>query len=366
MKLYDNNLFQRLAFTIAVIFISIIIMAIWWQRLFDKTLGYYVSSEKTILERDIYAGMYRDSAVIARLLQDKKIRISNVCTADICIQKINASQFYEITPEYENSIYHEKKRKLHMFYWETYFLMLIVLLTIGYMIWIILREKRIQNERQEFLVMTTHELKHPVSVLSLVMESLDRDSLPQNRVKEFIAKGLLEIKTLKKSLENILKLQEISFTRMKTAEAFDLNGFLRDLMQNWEMHELNRSQRIKFQEYKLTKISSHTPQNVLQVIVNNLVENALLYSSGEILVSCAKDQRGSYIEVKDSGLGFSKEDQKKYQKMFFRSSRHDIQNIQGSGLGHYIIKKLLEKNSLHMILDSGGENKGSVFRVYVK
>jgi signal transduction histidine kinase len=366
MRFYEKTLFLRLAFTLAIIFISIIIMVAWWQMLFHKNLDYYVLSEKKILETRIVSALYKQNNDIQNLLKENKIIFTQKCQGDICVPDINKNGFYEIHPEYDKLINKEKNRKFRMFLSETSFLIIIILFTIGYMVWVISREKKIQIEKQEFLTMTTHELKHPVSVISLLLESLSRGSLPENRINEFLQKGMNEVKTLKKSLDNILKLQELSSSARKPVTPYNVNIFLSDLVQNWQMHELNRENRIIFEKIHELEIMTQTNISDLQTILNNLIENALLYSKDKVIITNGHDNHGDYISVRDSGLGFSGEDIKNYQKMFFRSTRHDIQNIRGSGLGHFIIKKLLVKNSLQLTLESEGENKGSLFRLYIR
>jgi len=365
MKLYENTLFRRLTVTLAIIFFSILIMIYWWQLLFNRTLNYFVISEKKEIEVRLYQGL-NNHILINQLTQENKIHIVEKCVIDVCVKIPNASRYYEINPEYEHNILAEKARKLRMFQWESSFLISILLFTIGYMFWVILREKKNQIEKQEFLSMTTHELKHPVSVISLVLESLQRESLPRERIQEFIEKGLQEIKTLKKSLENILKLQELTFSKPDNTLPFKINEYLNNIFLNWQIHELNKNGRLFLVKDASNEFLVHTNQKDLQIILNNLIENALLYSSQEVYIITGKDTKGIYVEIKDKGLGFDDDDKNNFQKMFFRSRRHDIQNIRGSGLGHYIIKKLLDKHSLQLTLDSQGENKGSVFRLYLK
>jgi signal transduction histidine kinase len=374
MKSYENNLFIRLAVTLAIIFFSILVMIVWWQMLFERSLEYYVVGEEKALESNIVKGIYSQPELIRKLLSDRHILMTTNCTGDVCVQIPGQQWYYQISPEYERLIENDKIRKLHMFFWETSFLVFILLVTIGYMFWIVSREKKIQLEKQEFLAMTTHELKHPVSVISLVLESLLRDSLPKDRIQEFLQKGLSEVKTLKKSLENILKLQELTFTKKRNVQGYNLQEYVKTILQNWQLHELNREERIRFNEVQTSEnhfegngnLQCHVDPKDLQIILNNLIENALLYSTQDVLVNVGRDGKGSYLEVKDRGLGFTDDDKNNYQKMFFRSRRHDIQNIRGSGLGHYITKKLLVKHSIQIVLESDGENKGSTFKVYVK
>jgi len=366
MRIYGNKLYLRLAITLTVIFFSILIMVVWWQLLFGRTLDYYVTAEKITLENNILKGLYFQPEILQKLLSDKHVQRTSQCHSEICIKIPNADSYYEITTEYEKAIYNEKLKKLHMFYWETSFLGLILLVTIAYMFWVASREKKIQQEKEEFLAMTTHELKHPVSVISLLLESLQMDSLPRERVGEFIAKGRSEIQTLKKSLENILKLQEISFSKKGPATSYNLQDYLLDIQKSWQLHELNRENRIVYNMNRDLTLLCHVDKGDLQIILNNLIENALLYSREKIILETGKDGKGNYIQIQDTGLGFTDDDRKNFQKMFFRSRRHDIQNIRGSGLGHYIIKKLVARNSIHIVLESEGENKGSTFRLYIK
>ncbi|MDH4261556.1 MAG: HAMP domain-containing histidine kinase [Spirochaetia bacterium] len=366
MKPYENRLFLRLTVTLAIIFFSILFMIFWWQLLFDRALDYHVAAEKRTLENKILKGIYAQPELIHELTSTNCIIISNRCISDVCVKIPLTSTFYEISPEYLKIIENDKIRKLHMFFSETYFLVVILLVTIGYMFWIVSREKKYQEDKQEFLVMTTHELKHPVSVISLLLESLKMNSLPKDRIGEFIDKGLLEIKTLKKSLENILKLQELNRTHKKTVSAYNFQEYIKSIIQNWKLHSLNKDDRLVFSVSDDNNFFCHIDQSDLQIILNNLIENALLYSTNSVFLELGKDTKGNYIQVKDSGLGFTDEDKLSYQKMFFRSGRHDIQNIGGSGLGHYIIKKLAAKHSINIMLESDGENKGSTFKVYVK
>jgi|GEM_PF-2121403 len=382
MKSYEKNLFIRLAVTLAIIFFIVLVMIVWWQMLFNRSLEYYVIAEEKTLESNIVRGLYEQPGLVEKLLSEGHIVMTANCVGSVCVKIPGRDMFYQVSPRYEAMIESARVRKLHMFFWETSFLVVILLLTIGYMFWIVSREKKSQREKQEFLAMTTHEFKHPVSVVSLVLESLQRDSLPKDRIGEFLQKGLSEVKTLQRSLENILKLQELSYTKKRNVPGYNLRDFVKAIVQNWQLHELNRHGRLVCNFSPLEKnapehttehlhdtsenLQCHVEPGDLRIILNNLLENALLYSTEKVFIDVGKDFKGNFIEVKDSGLGFTEDDKKNFQKMFFRSRRHDIQNIRGSGLGHYIIKKLLAKHSMQIVLDSEGENKGSTFKVYVK
>ncbi|MES0488844.1 MAG: HAMP domain-containing sensor histidine kinase [Leptospirales bacterium] len=342
-------------------------MTSWWQRLFSETIDtYFVQLELSKLEIQILKVSSGKPELLQTLLDEKQIRVVSSCTLKPCV-RINESEveFYEITPEYLATLNLLKKRKTNMIYWETSFLMVFILLSIAYLSWALYREKTAQREKKEFLAMTTHELKHPVAVVSLVLDSLKRDSLPPERREEFLDKGLAELRDLKTSLENLLKIQEFEFEENLKTEPYGLQSQLNQIIQYWQIHELNKLNRIEYAKTNVNyQITAHP--KLLEIIMNNLIENALLYSKDKVSVRIGKDGKHPFVEVQDLGLGFSPEEKKNFQKMFYRSGRYEVQNQKGTGLGHYIIKKLSNNSGISIFLDSAGENMGSKFKVYIK
>jgi len=342
-------------------------MTTWWQHLFSETIEtYFVESELSKIEIKILRGVSGETKILEDLLETAQVHVVTSCTLSPCVKiKTREIKFYEVTAKYRETLDNLKRRKTNMIYWETSFLMIFILLAIAYLGWALYREKMAQREKKEFLAMTTHELKHPVAVVSLVLDSLKRDSLPPDRKTEFLDKGLAELRDLKNSLENLLKIQEFEFEENIKTEPYGLQAQMNQIIQYWQMHELNKPNRIQYEnsnyDYKIT-----VHPKLLEIIMNNLIENALLYSKDEIEVKLGKEGKNIFVEVSDQGLGFTAEEKKNFQKMFYRSARYEIQNQKGTGLGHFIIKKLSGNSGISIFLDSAGENMGSKFKVYIK
>jgi two-component system sensor histidine kinase ResE len=136
----------------------------------------------------------------------------------------------------------------------------------------------------------------------------------------------------------------------------------------WQTHELNQKNRIQFHKNpEIDKVNITIDSAAVEIILNNLIENALLYSEDkEVEIVADTDQKGVYILIKDRGLGFTAEEKDNFQKMFYRSERHTIQNIRGSGLGHFIINSIIKKFNMQLTLLSKGENLGSEFKLYLR
>lgn len=380
-----QSLFLKLALSLAVVFFTIMIMTTWWQYLFAGVFKNQFELEKTRFMNELYQirlEMPNSQPRLLQFLEQKKAaRLENGegCSPTECVAFLEEGRlvFYALHPQYMAELQRAQKRRINMILWETSFLIVILLLAIAYLVWGIYREKRNQAERLEFLAMTTHELKHPISTVSLVLDSLKRDSIPPERRGEFIDRALSEVKVLGRSLENLLKIQEIEIGAKKSDATVKLGECGEALKESWELHSLNNPPRIQFhfgdtrpgQNSEARKNSSaelRIDMAAFLIIANNLIENALLYSKETVEVTLDLDAGTPYLEVKDRGLGFTEEEKGGFQKLFYRSNRHTIQNIRGSGLGHYIIKGLTEKYGLRLELKSEGENKGSAFSVRFK
>jgi len=118
---------------------------------------------------------------------------------------------------------------------------------------------------------------------------------------------------------------------------------------------------IKFEpKNNLPKIFSDPSQ--LKLIIENLLDNAIRYikEKGEVKINLVKKDSRFNFEIKDNGVGIPKEDQKYIFQKFFRSSNILKYKTQGTGLGLYITKSLIEKMGGKIGFKSE-ENKGSTF-----
>ncbi|PIP18384.1 MAG: hypothetical protein COX42_01175, partial [Parcubacteria group bacterium CG23_combo_of_CG06-09_8_20_14_all_35_6] len=97
---------------------------------------------------------------------------------------------------------------------------------------------------------------------------------------------------------------------------------------------------------------------------NNILDNAIRYikGNGKIEVILKKEANKLCLEIKDNGVGIPKEDQKYIFQKFFRASNASKIQAQGSGLGLYIAKSIIEKSGGKIYFVSR-ENEGSVFTI---
>jgi signal transduction histidine kinase len=108
----------------------------------------------------------------------------------------------------------------------------------------------------------------------------------------------------------------------------------------------------------------HIDLLLIQEVIENLIANAIAYStpSGKVDIIVDASENTVSIAVKDTGIGISKEDQKKLFTKFFRSEKAKIKNTEGSGLGLYVVKSYVERWGGKMNVESE-EGKGSIFTI---
>ena len=103
-----------------------------------------------------------------------------------------------------------------------------------------------------------------------------------------------------------------------------------------------------------------------EIVLNNLLTNAVKYNveGGKVFLDVKKTGNGIKIRCEDTGIGMSPEDQEKLFKEFSRIKNKFTVNVQGSGLGLSILKKIVALYNGEVIVESA-EGKGTVFSVFL-
>jgi signal transduction histidine kinase len=102
-------------------------------------------------------------------------------------------------------------------------------------------------------------------------------------------------------------------------------------------------------------------------VFNHLILNAIKFTppKGKVLINSKKNNNTFEIKVKDTGLGITQQEKKRLFKQFGKIERYgkgwDV-DIEGSGLGLYICKKIVELHGGEIWVESGGRDKGSTFK----
>ncbi len=182
-----------------------------------------------------------------------------------------------------------------------------------------------------FAANTSHELKTPLALMHSEISLLQKKSDPAHQQSyDLLAEEVDRMQTL---IENLLVISHSQQPYQLTISNFWLNDFISD-----EAGRLQRTFRQKLMHFDFSKVQSikiQTDIYLLQLVIDNLVRNALLYSpkNTTITISSTENEQGITIHICDEGPGIAESDLSNIFKPFVRGQTNTQLVMKGSGLG---------------------------------
>ena len=228
------------------------------------------------------------------------------------------------------------------------------------------REKMIDMLKSEFISIAAHQLRTPLSAIKWAIKmTLDGDAGELNEEqKKILLKGYA-------SNERVINLinEMLNVSRIEEGK-FGFNFIKRDIGEIIDKSIKNQSDQIKSKSLKLIyKKSKNLPkldldQEKIELVFNHLLENAVKYTPehGTVEIAIKIEKKHIKIKIADNGIGIPKKDQKKLFTKFFRAENVVRMQTEGSGLGLYIAKNIIEKHNGKIICKSK-EGVGTEFNL---
>jgi two-component system, OmpR family, sensor kinase len=220
-------------------------------------------------------------------------------------------------------------------------------------------EQAMQREKQ-FTSDASHELRTPLSVLRGTLEVLIRKPRTAEEYEQKVKTALGSIDRMSAMIDQLLALARVENGKNLVKEELELITFLEELADKFSKEQ---QQKITFQSLVGHPIYVRTNEKSLEMILDNLLENAIKYTQGkgEVVLRVGIDQV-PFIDVVDAGFGISPEQLEQIFDPFFRSQEALDRGIPGTGLGLAIVKKLAQESGLQLSVTST-EGQGSTFRL---
>lgn len=226
------------------------------------------------------------------------------------------------------------------------------------------RQFNLQQQQQNFMMAVTHELKTPISVARLNLETLKKYTLDPEKQKKLILNALDETARLNFLTNNILIASQLEGGRYESSkEELDLSRLLKDCIQDFR----NRFPDRKFMDEIEPDADIKGDPLLLQILINNLIENAIKYSPKDARVTAylRKYRSGIELQIRDEGPGIADEEKKKIFNRFYRIGNEATRKKQGTGLGLYLCS-IIAKDHNADISVTNNEPTGSNFAVIFK
>ena len=225
---------------------------------------------------------------------------------------------------------------------------LVLLVTFIFTIYIIFRQKKLTEIKNDFINNMTHEFKTPISTISLAAQMLNDPAVGKSPAMFKHISGVIndETKRLRFQVEKVLQMsmfeRQKATLKMKEVDANELiNGVINTF-------------RLKVEKYNGTldaELNAEDPivyvdEMHFTNVIFNLLDNAVKYKKpeGELLLNIRTwNESGKlYISIQDNGIGIKKENLKKIFDKFYRVHTGNLHDVKGFGLGLAYVKKIIQ------------------------
>ncbi|NNE27917.1 MAG: HAMP domain-containing histidine kinase [Saprospiraceae bacterium] len=221
------------------------------------------------------------------------------------------------------------------------------------------KERQLSQLRNEFMSNMSHELKTPVSTISVALEALSNFNAADNKDlrEEYIDISKSEVERLGLLVDKALNIS--LFEQGKSIydkQHLDLKHVIEDIIKTLKVQLDNQNVSLEFgtsgHSFAVKADRTH-----LTNVVHNLIENAVKYAieTPEIRINLAEKADAIEIVVTDNGPGIAPEFQDKVFDKFFRVPQGDRHNVKGHGLGLSYVKQVVERHNGSIKVKSGVE-----------
>ena len=242
--------------------------------------------------------------------------------------------------------------------------LLLIIFGAAYIYRLVRRQFRLQQQQQNFMMAITHELKTPISVARLNLETLQKHQLPDDRRQRLMRTTLDETGRLDTLINNILLSSQLDGADYKTSkEELDLSALAEDVLQQFRSRYPDR----QLDAFIQPDIELQGDALLLKLLVSNLLENANKYSAKDTAIKCRLMANGGTIllQVSDEGIGISNDEKRKVFDKFYRIGAEETRTAKGTGLGLFICQKIARHHGAAIAVEDNAP-QGTTFTVSFK
>ncbi len=247
-------------------------------------------------------------------------------------------------------------------------LIIVIFAAFTYTINTIYKQKKLGQIKNDFINNMTHELKTPISTISLACEALNDPDMRKSEqsMRSFISMINEENKRLGVLVENVLRSAILDRGDMQLRlEPMNLHEVVKGVIRNIAIQVKKKGGSIQVELNAVNPLVKGDSVHITNVVYN-LIDNAIKYSldKPEVIIRSRNVKEGVELSFTDNGIGISKENQKKIFDKLYRVPTGNIHNVKGFGLGLSYVKVVLDKHFGEISVESELK-KGSTFSIYI-
>ncbi|MEO7774412.1 MAG: HAMP domain-containing sensor histidine kinase [Steroidobacteraceae bacterium] len=221
------------------------------------------------------------------------------------------------------------------------------------------------RRQQVFIDSVTHELKSPLASIKLCLDTLDREGVSAEQRDSLRKMMLTDVERLSVFVDDILQASRISHgLRSQTWTTVDVAQLLGSAIES-----IRRRYELPPEAFRVTApsvLQIFSDPTALEIILKNILDNAIKYSSAQPVVEVNMQTLAPgllRIRVRDHGIGIERTQLKRVFQRFHRSPDPQVNERSGSGLGLYVVHRLVSNLGGHIRAESAGKNQGTTMRL---
>lgn len=243
-------------------------------------------------------------------------------------------------------------------------LILIVLITFFITSYIILRQKRLSEMKNDFISNMTHEFKTPIATIRLAAESLQNPKMRENKAmsEQFSNVITEETRRLNGQVEKILELSLLEKSNLKlNLNTHNIHDILNEAVKNMQLtlrqHKGDIQLLLEAENPECPVDSEH-----MNNVFCNLIDNAIKYTEKEphIKIQTKDLKKAIKLIIEDNGIGMDSQTAGRIFDRFYRAGSGNIHNVKGFGLGLHYVKEIIGAHQGDVKVEST-PGKGSSF-----
>jgi len=224
-------------------------------------------------------------------------------------------------------------------------------------------EKRFLRQLETMLASVVHEIKTPAAGIKALLQTLESGRIKPENIAAMARAGVREIDRQEHLIENLLQNQRLRYR----PESYRIESLpLRIVLTRLYEHRLITCDREPFRLECRSDLYVMADQGALEVILENLLDNAVKYGGNDISISAEEQGEWILTHVSDDGIGFDPQKTAALFRPYHRAKQFSKATKHGSGLGLYLSQRLALQMGGDLYAESAGEGRGSRFSIKLK
>ncbi len=315
------------------------------------------------------------TASLVRLYDQQSAAARTMLAAGIPVRRVQglfpdlsvSADQVALAPQHRAALVNEQQRRLNQYVWEGGFFLFALLACIGAILRALRVETRVLNEQEQFLALVSHQFKTPLASLQLSLETMNLRQLPPERSRALVDRMLSDLTRMETMVGQILDGSRLSDGHMELKrEAVPLDAAVTRVVSQYL--ERARTDHISIESQIPAQLQVLSDPIAVDTVVRNILENALAavapVGGGKVTLVARVADAEIELAVRDSGIGFRPADQEQLFRKFSRLNAGAGSSYYGTGLGLFIVRRLMQLTGGRVSASSEGLGRGAEFLLH--